>query len=77
MEVTMITFELTEHEAALLYKILEGYHSDLTVEMAVNGIEDLAPALRTERTLMQTMLAQLQEQGIGILKPEMLGEYAA
>ena len=71
----MIKFELTHPEAELLHKVLDGYLSELAIEMAANGVEDFTGVLQKEDTAVQKMLHHLKEQGIGILTKDRVGDY--
>lgn len=72
----MVKIELTHPEAELLHKILGGYLAELAVEMSANGIEDFTGVLQQETKAVEKILEHLKAQGIGILTPEMLGEYS-
>ncbi len=71
----MVKFEFSFSEAALLHRALHDHLAELEEEMAKNTLEGLSEILQAERSLIEKIIDQLEEHGIGV-SSEIFGGYS-
>ncbi|MBI5034737.1 MAG: hypothetical protein HZB51_29800 [Chloroflexi bacterium] len=70
----MVKFEFSFDEATLLHRALHDHLAELETEMAKNTLEGFPEILEDEKALIEKIIDQLEQHGIGI-SSEIFGGY--